>query len=101
MSEDISWQPYSSDIILPEQYPAYPGQVTGSNLEMDFRRRRIYTEEKTKVAASCGTVLLKFLAELAILDQDELKNMPICTLPVFLNLSWCKSVYSSNHPSAK
>ena len=35
-------------------------------------RRRIYTEEKTKVvAASWGTKFLQFLAALAILHQDE------------------------------
>ena len=42
--------------------------------------RRIYTEEKAKVvAASCGTEFLQFLARLAILYQDELKNKLICT----------------------
>ena len=39
-------------------------------------RRRIYTEEKSKfVAASWRTELLQFLAALAILHQDILKNM--------------------------
>ena len=44
-------------------------------------RRRIYTEENAKVvAASWGTELLQFLAELAILQEDELKNRLICPL---------------------
>ena len=48
----------------------------------------VYTEEKAKVvAASWGTELLQFLAALAILSQDELKNKPIC------NSSCCKSAY--------
>ena len=43
-------------------------------------RRRIYTEENAKVvAASWGTELLQFLAVLAILHQDLLKNRLIYT----------------------
>ena len=42
-------------------------------------RRRIYTEDKAKVvAASWGTELLKFLAALAILHEDNLKNRLFC-----------------------
>ena len=38
----------------------------------------MYTEEKAKVvAASWGTELLQFLAQLANLHQDDLKNMLI------------------------
>ena len=57
----------------------------------------VYTEEKAKVvAASWGK---KLFAALAIFHQDEVKNRMICTL--FINLSWCKSAYSSNHTGAK
>ena len=49
---------------------------------MYTHRRRISTEEKAKVvAASWGTELLPFLAALAILHPDELKNRLICTPP--------------------
>ena len=38
-------------------------------------RRRIYTEEKAKVVATVwGTEFIQFLATLAILHQDDLKN---------------------------
>ena len=38
-------------------------------------RRRIKTEEKAKVvAAAWGAELIEFLAALAILHQDDLKN---------------------------
>ena len=41
--------------------------------------RRIYTEDKPMVvAASWGTELLKFLAALAILHRDNLKNRLFC-----------------------
>ena len=47
-------------------------------------KRRRNTEEKAKVVAACWeTELLQFLAALAILHQDELKNRLIITL--FLN----------------
>ena len=56
-----------------------------------FHRRRIYTEEKAKVVAiSWGTEMLQFLAALAILHQDYLKNRLNC-IPFF---NWCKSAYS-------
>ena len=63
--------------------------------------RIIYTEEKAKGQRlhPGGTELLQFLAPLAILHQDELKNRLICTL--FFNSFWCKSTYSSNRPGAK
>ena len=54
---------------------------------VSYHRRRIYTEEKAKVvAASWGTELLQFLATLAILQQDEMKNRLKCTL--FFNSFW-------------
>ena len=63
-------------------------------------KRRIYTTEKAKVvAASWGTELPQFLATLAILHQNRLKNMLIFTLS--FNLAWCKSACSSNHPGEK
>ena len=38
-------------------------------------RRRIYTEEKTKVIATVwGTEFIQFLAALAILSQDDLRS---------------------------
>ena len=49
-------------------------------------RRRIYTEEKAKVVAA--PLARQFLAALAILHQDVLKNWLICTL-VFKS-SLCK-----------
>ena len=43
-------------------------------------RRRINTEEKAKVVAAVwGTEFIQFLAALAILHQDEMKNRLICT----------------------
>ena len=42
-----------------------------------YHRRRIKTEEKAKVLAAAwreGAELIKFLAKLAILHQDDLKN---------------------------
>ena len=63
-------------------------------------RRRIYTDEKTKVVAVSWVIkLLQFLSELAILHKDELKNRLICTL--FFNSSWCESAYYSNRPGTK
>ena len=63
-------------------------------------RIRIYTEEKAKVVAAFGgTELLQVLAALAILHQDDLKNMLFCT-----RTRWrigCKSVNSSTRPGAK
>ena len=45
-----------------------------------MHRRRMYTEEKAKVVAAVGgTELLQFLAPLAILHQEDLKNRMICT----------------------
>ena len=52
-----------------------PGRTIVSNIE-----KRIYTEENAMVvAASWGTEFLQFLAALAILHQDDLKNRQICT----------------------
>ena len=52
-------------------------------------RKRIKTEEKAKViAASWGTECFQFLAVLAILHQDELKNR-------------VKTAYFSTCPGAK
>ena len=43
-----------------------------------YSRRRIFTEEKANVgAAALGTELLQFLAALAILHLDDLKNWRI------------------------
>ena len=43
-------------------------------------RKMIYTEEKAKVdAAAWGAEFIQFLAVLAILLQDDLKNRMICT----------------------
>ena len=54
-----------------------------------FHRRRIYTEEKAKfVAASWGKKLCQFLATLAILHQDELKNR--VQISLFFTSSWSK-----------
>ena len=54
-------------------------------------RRRIYTEEKAKVvAADWGTELRQFLAALAILHQDDLKNTIICTRAIW-RLGWFAS----------
>ena len=40
-----------------------------------MNRRRVYTEEKPKVVvAARGTELIQFLAALATLHQDDLKN---------------------------
>ena len=42
--------------------------------------RRIKTKEKAKVvAAAWGAELIQFLAALAILNQDDLKNRMNCT----------------------
>ena len=50
-------------------------------MDLLARRRRIYTEEKAKVAAaSWGIELLQFLAPLTILLQNDFKNRVICTL---------------------
>ena len=63
-----------------------------------LHRRRIYTEEKAKVvAASWATELLQFLAALAILHPDKLKNRLICTL--FFNSSWCKIASAARNQS--
>ena len=76
-----------------------PAAEWGHTLNL-FHRRRIYLEEKAKVVAvTWGKKLLQFLATLAILHQNNLKNMLICTL--FFNKSWCKSGYSSTCPGSK
>ena len=41
--------------------------------------RRWIREEKVKVAAAWGAELIHFLAALAILHQDDLKNRMNCT----------------------
>ena len=52
-----------------------PGRTIVSTIE-----KRIYTEENAMVvAASWGTEFLQFLAALAILHQDDLKNRQFCT----------------------
>ena len=49
-------------------------------------RRRIKTEEKAKVvAAARRTELVQFLAALAILHQDNLKNRKNCTRTIQKN----------------
>ena len=64
-------------------------------------RRRINTEENEKVvAASWGTKLLKFLATLAILHQNNINNRLICTTHQD-EFRGCKSASSSTRPSAK
>ena len=55
----------------------------------------ICTEEKGKVvAAAWETELIQFLAMLAILYKDDLKNRMVCTRTIediqFFNSSWCK-----------
>ena len=49
-------------------------------MESGDHRRRIYTDEKTKVVAVSWVIeLLQFLSKLAILHKDELKNGVNCT----------------------
>ena len=58
----------------------YLWKATETSVGKDLQLRRICTEEKGKViAASWGTELLQFVAALAILQQDNLKNRLICT----------------------
>ena len=57
--------------------------------ELHTYRRKIYTEDKAKVvAAFWGTEFIQFLAELAVLHQDDMKKR--------MNLS-----YSSNRAGGK
>ena len=72
-------------------------------------RRRMKTEEKAKVvAAALGAELIKFLAALAILHQDVLKNRKNCTRTIciryvydefipFFKSPWCKIASSARH----
>ena len=58
-------------------------------------RRRIKTEEKAKVViAAWGAALIQFLAALAILHQENLKNRMNCTRRIWrkgwIKSSWCK-----------
>ena len=54
-------------------------------------RRRMYTEEKAKVvAAAWGAELLKFLAALAMLHQDDWMNRMKCTIILLFQSSWSK-----------
>ena len=52
-----------------------------SHLSIGFEfRRRIKKEEKAKVVAAIwGTEIIKFLAALAVLHEDDLKNRMNCT----------------------
>ena len=62
--------------------------VNCPNLKIFASPIRIYTEEKAKfIAAVWGEECFQFLAALAILHQDDLKNM-------------MNSSYSSYHPDA-
>ena len=72
-------------------------------------RRRMKTEEKAKVvAAALGAELIKFLAALAILHQDVLKNRKNCTRTIciryvydefipFFKSPWCKIASAARH----
>ena len=63
-------------------------------------KRRIYIEDEAKVVAA-GQHCFNSFAALAILHQDELKNILISTL--FFNFLWCIyiSADSSTRPGAK
>ena len=53
--------------------------MTSGSWVLDSHRKRIYTEEKAKfVAAVTGTEFIKFLAVLAVL-QDDMKKRMNCT----------------------
>ena len=53
-----------------------------------MHRRRIYTEEKAKVvAAAWATALFKFLAAIAILHRDDLKNRMSCKIASVARIS--------------
>ena len=75
---------------LPLPVPVHQGPQLGDHvLQTLHHRRRICREEKAKVVdASWGTELVQFLAVLAILHQDDLKNGEQISL--FINLSWSK-----------
>ena len=82
-----------ADVLVPVEEGEPPGGCRVLCSVQDVvgiaHRRRIYTEEKSKVvAAVCVTEFVQFLAALAILHQDNLKNR------------W-NSSFSSYHPGAK
>ena len=65
-----------------------------------YNRRRIKTEEKAKVATAVwGAESIYFLAALAILYQDDLKNRMNCTRDDIQHR--IHSSLSSIHPGAK
>ena len=77
---------------------------------MLWHRRRIYAEEKAKVVAGVWrTDFIPFLAALAILQQDNLKNrinssflhIILMKFILFYISFWCLSCFSSYHPGAK
>ena len=78
-------------------------------VKTQFQRRRIKTEEKTKVVAAVwGTEMIKFLTALAIVHQYDLKKgmsssyssytLFLVQFILFFISSWCNSSYSSNSP---
>ena len=68
-----------------------------------FHRRNIYTEDNAKVVAAVwGTEFIKFLATLAILHQDDMKDMMNCTRMILNDMKKrMNSSYSTNHPGGK
>ena len=81
-----------------ESNSVHVGQIGYSCLQCTVVIEGLFIEEKAKVvAASWGTELIQFIAALAILHSEKLKNRMIWTL--FFNSFWCNS--GSNRPGAK
>ena len=60
---------------MEESRSGLPHHGPWSFMVQIYSSRRIYIEENAKVvAAAWGTEFIQFLAELAILHQDDLKN---------------------------
>ena len=75
------WYPGSMYTVRIHSPPDNYSKISTSHRLIDPQhRKRILTKEKAKVVvASWGTEFLPFLAALAILNQDDLKNRLICT----------------------
>ena len=80
-----SWAEEAGDILAREK------EWKQRNIQAEHKD--LYRRGKVKVVAvAWETGLIQFLAALAILHQDKLKNRLICTL--FFNSSWCKAILS-------
>ena len=76
---------------LPATHASYTvNKSSKGKIVLLYHRRRIKTEEKAKVLAAAwgeGAELIKFLAKLAILHQDDLKNRMNCTRTIW-RIGW-------------